>query len=257
MIRYDREAAGDTYARAGEICEKNIKDENEASTNYVNAAKAYKNSNASKAMKYFQISTNMLMEHNRFSSAAKLWKEVAELYEKDLQYRYASEAYEKAATCYEAEDSKANASACKIKVAQLAAELEDYKKSIEIYEQVSRQALDTNVGRWSVTKYLFAALLCQFALSAKKGDLSRLENKLEKYRDMHPQLDGTREARLIENCIQAFNEDDVDKYTDEVMRYDEILKLDNWTAKILLDIKTSLQEGAEGEKDAGDVSDLQ
>lgn len=206
-------------------------------------------------MRYFQITTNMLMEANRFSSAAKIWKDVGELYEKDMQPKQAAEAYEKAATCYEAEDSKANAGAMKIKVAQLAAEAEDYKKAIEIYEQVAKQALDTNVGRWSVTSYLFKALLCQFAISAEKHDLIKLENKLEKYKDMHPQLDGTRECKLIENCIDAFTQDDVDKYTDEVMRFDEILKLDNWTAGILLKVKQALQGG--GDSGSADAEDLQ
>src|ERR1700712_665304 len=135
--------AGDTYVQAATISEKNIKDDNDALNHYTSAAKAYKNCNNKYAMKYYQLATNMLMENNRFSSAAKLWKEVAELYEKDMQHQYALQAYEKAATCYEAEDSKANASAMKIKVAQIAAESEDYEKAIEIYEAVSRQALDT------------------------------------------------------------------------------------------------------------------
>ena len=244
--------------RSAEICEKNLKDDNDALNNYTNAAKAYKNCNNKLAMKYYNISTSMLMNANRFSSAAKLWKDVGELYEKDYMIKYAIEAYEKAAQCYDTEDSKANASSIRVKIASLCAELNDYKKAIDIYEQVSKQALDTNVGRWSVTSYMFKALLCRFAMLSNKGNISDMYTVLDKYIDIHPQFDGTRECKLIQNCIAAYDNNDLDTYTDEVMKFDEILKLDNWTAKILLDIKNNLagttNTGGNAEDDVADLA---
>jgi alpha-soluble NSF attachment protein len=67
---------------------------------------------------------------------------------------------------------------------------------------------------------------------------------------MCPQLEGTREQKLIQDLIIDFNEREVDNFSDHVFRFDEILKLDNWTAKVLLDIKNSLEKG-------GDDDDLQ
>lgn len=51
------------------------------------------------------------------------------------------------------------------------------------------------LGTWSVTGYLFKSLLCQFALSSLTGDMSTVESTLEKYKDMHPQLDGTQQYK--------------------------------------------------------------
>ena len=156
---------------------------------------------------------------------------------------------------YESEDSAANATSCWVKVAALSAELEDYKKAIEIYERISNKALEgSSAGRWGVKDYLFKSLLCQLVLAAKKNDMEPVEKAVEKYKDMLPQLDGTREVKLIEDLAAAFKEDDMDLYSDTVFKYDEIYKLDNWTAKVLLDVKNIMKNGPEGGKDADDFS---
>lgn len=79
-----------------------------------------------------------------------------------------------------------------------------------------------------------------------------MKSNLDRYKDLLPQMDGTRESKFVEDAIEAFEEDDVDKYTDVVFRFDEICKLDNWSAKVLLDIKKSLQNGPE---EGGDTAD--
>ena len=85
--------------KAGEIYEKNLKESHDACTRYVEAARAYKNVNTAAAIKYYGIAVDMHMEGNRFSTAAKLYKDIAELYEKDMEYEGAKQAYTKAADC--------------------------------------------------------------------------------------------------------------------------------------------------------------
>lgn len=246
-----RQEAGDAYVKAGEIYEKNLKEAHDACTRYIEAARAYRNVDSKAAIKYFSIAVDMHMEGNRFSVAAKLYKDIAELYEKELDHEGAKNAYTKAADCqstsplsrssphplyplhcltvivlcdvcagYDAEDSSANATSCWVKVAALCAELEDYKKAIEIYERISNKALEgSSAGRWGVKDYLFKALLCQLVLAAKKNEMEPVEKAVEKYKDMLPQLDGTREVKLIEDLVNAFKEDDMDLYSDTVFRY--------------------------------------
>lgn len=52
-----------------------------------------------------------------------------------LQQR-AVEHYEQAAEYFKGEESTSSANKCMLKVAQYAAQLEDYEKAIQIYEQV-------------------------------------------------------------------------------------------------------------------------
>lgn len=242
--------AGDTYKKMAEIYQKNFKDEqHEVSTHLSNAAKAYKNCNTSEATRCLEAAVNIHMLANRFGTAAKLWKEMGELFEKDLQTMDALHAYNKAADCFDAEDSVMNASACRLKVAQLSAEHKDYQPAIDIFERVARESLQAEKGIWSVTGYLFKALLCQFALSAASGDVSTVESTLERYKEMHPQLDNSRECKLIENLLASFTDADVDAFTDAIAQHDEIMKLDNWTAKLLLEIKQSIGGGAGGVDD--------
>ena len=85
--------------KAAEIYEKNLKESHDATTRYVEAARAYKNVNTTAAIKYYGIAVDMHMEGNRFSTAAKLYKDIAELYEKDMEYEGAKQAYTKAADC--------------------------------------------------------------------------------------------------------------------------------------------------------------
>ena len=156
-----------------------------------------------------------------------------------------------ASSGYDAEDSSANATSCWVKVAALSAELEDYKKAIEIYERISQKALEgSSAGKWGVKDYLFKALLCQLVICAKKNDMEQLEKNIDRYKDIYPQLDGTREIKLIEDLMAAFKEDDMDLYSDTVFKYDEIYKLDNWTAKVLLDVKNIMKNGPGGDKEA-------
>ena len=85
--------------KAAEIYEKNLKEPHDATTRYVEAARAYKNVNTAAAIKYYGIAVDMHMEGNKFSTAAKLYKDIAELYEKDMEFEGAKQAYTKAADC--------------------------------------------------------------------------------------------------------------------------------------------------------------
>jgi alpha-soluble NSF attachment protein len=236
---------GDAYTKSAEIAEKQLKESFEAASDYVNAGKAYKNVSSKLAIQSYQLAINIQMESNKFSQAARLWKELGEMQEKEHETEAAQFSYQKAADCYEAEDSKAQASGCHVKVAELAQEQEDYKKAVEIYEKLANALADNKTSSYSVQDYLWKALLCNFILAAKspKQDMTVMENTIEKYTELLPSLDGTRQLQLIKECVAAFTDDNVEDFTDAVFKYDEIYKLDNSTAKILLDVKKALKDG--------------
>jgi len=243
--------AGEVYAQMAQIYTDKLREQHDAGVNWQNAAKAFSNVNTREAIRCYQAAVDILMENNKFNIAAKLWREMGTIQEKEHQLATAMQSYQKAADCYEADNAAANATAMHVKVAGLSAEVGDYKRAISIYEKVSKASLDNSALRWSVKDYLFKALLCHFVMQAPSHKLDLVSSKLEQYLDMCPSLDNTREKQLIENLIEAFNADDSDKFADHVFRYDEISKLDNWTAKVLLDIKKALEEGGGGEEGIG------
>ncbi len=187
--------AGDAYARSAEIADKQLKDVHEACTDYVNAAKAYKNVSGELSIRYLQRAVDLHMENNKFSQAARLWKEMAEMQEKEMNYDAAGHCYEKAADCFQAEDSRVNAASCMIKVADLALEQEKFARAIEIYDKVSNDSLDNTAARWSIKDYLFKALICHLAIAAKSNDQSMepVEEAINKYTEMLPSLEGNNQ----------------------------------------------------------------
>lgn len=57
----------------------------------------------------------------------------------------------------------------RIKVADMCSQSEDYKKAIDIYEDVASASADNSLTKWSVTDYCFKALLCRFVIVSKEG----------------------------------------------------------------------------------------
>ena len=73
----------------------------------------------------------------RFTMAAKHHQSIAEMYESEaVDLERAVHHYEQAADYFRGEESNSSANKCLLKVAQYAAQLENYEKAIQIYEQV-------------------------------------------------------------------------------------------------------------------------
>lgn len=73
----------------------------------------------------------------RFNMAAKHHQTIAEIYETELaDLERAINHYELAADFFKGEESNSSANKCLLKVAQYAAQLENFTKAIQIYEQV-------------------------------------------------------------------------------------------------------------------------
>jgi alpha-soluble NSF attachment protein len=84
-------------------------------------------------LKAIEIYTDM----GRFTMAAKHHQSIAELYETEaVDLDRAVQHYEQAADYFKGEESNSSANKCLLKVAQYAAQLENYDKAIQIYEQV-------------------------------------------------------------------------------------------------------------------------
>ena len=76
----------------------------------------------------------------RFTAAAKIQSEVADLCEEIDDSASAIEAYQSAADYYQAEEQHSTANQMLLKLAGLAAKAGDYKKAVGIYEQVRARA---------------------------------------------------------------------------------------------------------------------
>jgi len=100
-------------------------------------------------------------------------------------------------------------------------------------------------GRFAVQDYLYKALLCRFVIDAKKGETRDVMASISRYTEIYPQFANHRECKLIQALMKAFNDDDPKKFTDILFNFDKVTKLDDWSTKMLVQVKRVLKDGVQ------------
>uniref|UniRef100_A0AAQ5YKX4 N-ethylmaleimide-sensitive factor attachment protein, alpha b n=2 Tax=Amphiprion TaxID=80969 RepID=A0AAQ5YKX4_AMPOC len=211
----------------------------EACDLYVRAANMYKMAkNWCEAINCLNRAIEIYTDMGRFTIAAKHHITIAEIYETELvDIDKAIAHYEQAADYYKGEESTSSANKCLLKVATYAAQLEQYQKAIEIYEQVGTHAMDSTLLKYSAKDHFFKAALCHFCVDMLNAKLA-----VQKYEEMFPAFSDSRECKLLKKLLDAYEEQNVDAYTDSVKEFDTISRLDQWLTTMLLRIKKTIQD---------------
>uniref|UniRef100_A0A3Q2E8V9 Beta-soluble NSF attachment protein n=1 Tax=Cyprinodon variegatus TaxID=28743 RepID=A0A3Q2E8V9_CYPVA len=179
----------------------------------------------------------------RFTIAAKHHITIAEVYESELvDIDKAIAHYEQAADYYKGEESNSSANKCLLKVGHYSAQLEQYQKAIEIYEQVAMSTMDNPLLKYNAKEYFFKASLCHFIVDELNAKLA-----IEKYEEMFPAFSDSRELKLLKKLLEAHEEQNSEAFTEAVKEFDSVSRLDQWLTTMLLRIKKTIQG------DAGDL----
>lgn len=236
--------AGSAYQKLAS-CHLKLESKHEAASAYVDAANMYKKISSEDAARCLNEAVNLFMENGRLNMAARYYKELGDIYEQDQNLEKAMEFFERAADLYQSEEVSSSANECKKKVAQFAAQLEQYPKAVEIFEAIARQSLNNNLLKYSVKGLLLNAGLCQLC----RGDVVAIANSLERYQDLDPTFSGTREYKFLSDLAAAIEEEDVERFTDIVREFDSMTRLDPWKTTLLLKAKNNLKEKENEEDD--------
>lgn len=230
--------AGKAFCEAANLHSK-AGSRHDAATNYVDASNCYKKSDTQEAVNCLLKAIEIYTDMGRFTIAAKHHQTIAELYENEASdLQRAIQHYEQAADYFKGEESTTSANKCMLKVAQYAAELEDYSKAIEIYEQVAATSLESSLLKYSAKEYFFRAALCHLSIDALNA-----QHALEKYVQQYPAFQDGREYKLVKTLIEHLeDEPNIEGFTDAIKDYDSISRLDQWYTKILLRIKKQHNE---------------
>lgn len=231
--------AGDAYHKCAEMMLE-MKQTHDASSNFLEAALCFKKCNIAATVKCYEAACRIQIENGRFQQAAKMYKEVAEIAEADGVVDEALKNFKLAAEYYAQEEQTSTANTMFLKVAAISATLERYGEAIEIYERVSAASLDVALLKWSVKDYLFHSLLCHMANPA--SDIIAAKRAHEKYLDMDPTFQDTRECQLVAKLLQAVEDADADAFTSHVAEFDSMSRLDKWRTTLLLTIKKKIGE---------------
>ncbi|KAL3650325.1 hypothetical protein CASFOL_006728 [Castilleja foliolosa] len=228
--------AGAVYVKLAN-CHLKLDSKHEAANAYADAAHCYKKTNIKESISCLEQSVNMFLDIGRHNMSARYYKEIAELYEQEHNLEQAIVYYERAADLFSSEDVTTSANQCKQKIAQFAAQIEQYQKAVEIYEEIARHSLSNNLLKYGVKGHLLNAGICQLC----KGDVVAITNALEKYQELDPTFSGTREYKLLVDLAAAVDEEDIGKFTAAVKEYDSMTQLDAWKTTLLLRVKEALK----------------
>jgi len=235
--KYDE--AGKAFMKVAEAQIK-LDSKHEAATSYSSASTCFKKNSPVDAAECLKKSVELFTGEGRFAIAAKHQKELAEIYEEQAEIEKAMEAYQTAAEFFDGEGSTSQANTCLIKVAQFSAQLENYSKAIELYEQVAKASLDNNLLKWGAKEHLLRAILCHLAAE----DLVGAQKALDNYKNWDVSFATSREGKFVEEIIQAVEKYDVEAFTQAVVDFDAVIKLDNWKTKVLLKVKQGIQSNS-------------
>ncbi|KAJ8514703.1 hypothetical protein ONZ45_g7785 [Pleurotus djamor] len=230
--------AGDAHAREAE-CREKCNETNEAANAWWNAAKAYKRGYPDLAIQALTQTITHLTKSGRFRQAADREKEIGQIFLQETNdLGKACESFERAGDWYAQEDATATANACYKDAADLHADLDNYPRAIELYEQVANHSLGSALTKYSVKEYWLRSGLCALAM----GDPITAKRNMTKYATQDTTFPSTREAKFVNVLIDAVEGGDQEMFTGAVFEFDQVTKLDNWKTGMLLKIKRSIQE---------------
>jgi len=124
-----------------------------------------------------------------------------------------------------------------------------FKKASKVDERAAEICVEKNINKGSLRDYFYNALLCQFVVSARKGSLKNLQSMLSRFVEIDRRFVGTWQEKLIRNCMGAFEDGDVQAFTQAIYDQDRIHKLDDLSTKILLEIKSILKNPRQDDAD--------
>ncbi|UYV80459.1 NAPA [Cordylochernes scorpioides] len=156
--------------------------------------------------------------------------------------------YETAADFFKGEQSTSSANRCLTSVAKYAAQLGDYQKAVDIYEEVGTAALASPLLKYSAKDHFFKAALCHMCVDSINAQLSTqlqmsVQIAVKKYEDISPTFTDSRECKLLKELLSSLEEQDTDSFTEAVTKFDSISRLDPWHTALLLRIKKSIAQG--------------
>lgn len=235
--------AGNTYNRVGDLY-RGIGQNSEAAKAYSQAGSCFKKLNPTDAIQSYQSAISIMMDDGRLQQAAKLSRECAELCESDDTgdlVDKAIEYYNQAASFFDMEDSKAAASSCRSKVAELCSAAKDPPDLLtagQIYNDLGLNCLDSNLLKFNAKGYFLQAILCQLA----NGDNVGAQNSVQRYQAVDYTFSESREGRFCQQLVTAVEEYDGEGLAQASFEYDRISKLDPWKTSMLVKIKRSIQD---------------
>ncbi|XP_062021303.1 alpha-soluble NSF attachment protein 2-like [Rosa rugosa] len=215
-----------------------------AATAFVDAAHCCDITSVDEAISCLDQGVDYLLDTGKFNAAAtcsdkaaRLYKEIAELFESQENIEKAIEFFEKASELPLNEELSSSVNyQCYEKAAQLAAQNEQYPKAIEIYENMATYSLNHSLLKHKVKGHLFKAGICRLC----RGDDAAVA-MAKQYADSYPSFRDTWQCKSLEDIAVSVDKRDLTTFRDVVKKFESMTPPDSWTTNLLLRVEEKLK----------------
>lgn len=225
------ENAMKAYDKAVE-CYIKLQNNNDAASTKALAANVIAKTRSELAAEYFCEASKFIIDEGKLSIAARYLQQAAELYDKEGNNEMALQCYKKMIDYCDVENTSIQKK-CMVRVAEILANAEKYDDAISTYERLIQEGMENHLLRFSVHTYCYMVLLC----IACKNDVVGVEKKITEYCQMNPAFENDNHYKFITEILVAWNENDVDKFTQVTFDFDNLHKLESICVTLLLRIK--------------------
>lgn len=202
---------------------------------YLEAGTVAKKYDKLEAIKYIELAIEVYATLGRFSNCGKSERVIAEIFEDTCEFEEAAQRYKKAAYYFEMDEySKSVYTQCITKYAELSAQYSsDYYEAIKIFESEAEKALKNNLLQYGARDYYMKAGI----LHLMAGDLVNAKISIEKYGFNDARFLNSREKKLLDDLIEAIEENNAEMFSEVIQEYDRITQLDKWKIYFFYKIK--------------------
>lgn len=244
-IAKDYRESANLFLKAADMYLNKCEDKMLAAVTFSEAGLVLKQVDATESVTNYRRAAEIYQLMGRASPAAKIWDEIAVMYDQDLFDREnAIKCHISAGDCYRNTKSETSANGCFMKAANLMSLDGRYLDAVRLYEQIAEYYSRQTTMPHHVNGCCYKALLCMFVHEVKneqRGAVVKTKEKLSFYTTSYPTFDDHDDARMVGEIIQHYEANDVEAFQASLNK--RKYKLDQWAIDMLIILKRAM-EGA-------------
>lgn len=241
-IATDYKEAGDLFLKSAEMYLNKCEDKMNAAISFGEAGQILKQVDATAAAKWLKKSAELYQLMGRAGPAAKIWDDVAVVYDQDLFDRdQAIKCHIAAGDCYRSTKSETSANGCYMKAANLMSQDQKWLDAVAMYEKIAEYYSRQTTMPHHVNNCCYKALLCMMVQEVKnenKGTVEKTKNKLELYTSSYPTFEDHDDARMVGDVIKFYEANDTESFQATLNK--RKYKLDQWAIDMYLILKRAM-----------------
>ncbi|TGZ85052.1 alpha-soluble NSF attachment protein [Ascodesmis nigricans] len=241
--------AAKTFEKAAHAQQK-LNEPDDAAMSFVEASRAYDDGNdPHSAVRAMAPALDQFTLRGNFRRVADYKKDLAVIYHKKIEdHRAAVKLYQEAGDRYKGNRSPSLASKMYQEAALLLAVEQEYREAIRMFEETIT-LLPENLQKFQAPGYALNAGICSLC----NGDLIDSRKKLNEYQERGWLSPQHRELMLLQNLLQAVEEQNGEMFSDHLFNYNQVNTLDAWKTELLLRVKNTLSAAPPVHEETGEV----